>query len=52
MTNEILVVDDNSDIRVLISSILKDKGFKIREAANLDQALREINKKILIYLNH
>tara|TARA_Y100000590_G_scaffold469852_1_gene660160 strand:+ start:670 stop:2034 length:1365 start_codon:yes stop_codon:yes gene_type:complete len=46
MTNEILVVDDNLDIRVLISSILKDKGFVVREAANFDQALNEINKKI------
>ena len=27
MSKEILVVDDNSDIRLLISSILKDKGF-------------------------
>jgi len=46
MTNEILVVDDNSDIRSLISGILKDKGFTIREAANYDQALREIKKKV------
>ena len=46
MTNEILVVDDNLDIRVLISSILKDKGFAVREAANFDQALIEIKKKI------
>ena len=45
MPNEILVVDDNLDIRVLISSILKDKGFSVREAANFDQALMEINKK-------
>jgi len=45
MTNEILVVDDNSDIRSLISGILKDKGFIIREAANYDQALNEIKKK-------
>ena len=27
MTNEILLVDDNSDIRQLISGILRDKGF-------------------------
>ena len=46
MTNEILIVDDNSDIRLLISGILKDKGFSVREAANFDQALNEINKKI------
>ena len=45
MTKEILIVDDNSDIRLLISSILKDKGYEVREAANFDQALLEINKK-------
>ena len=45
MTSEILVVDDNLDIRILISSILKDKGFNVREAANFDQALIEIKKK-------
>ena len=44
MTNEILIVDDNSDIRQLIKGILKDKGFVVREAANYDQALAEINK--------
>jgi len=46
MTNEILVVDDNADIRQLISGILKDKGFVVRLAANYDQALLEINKKL------
>tara|TARA_B110000438_G_C15764910_1_gene629082 strand:+ start:245 stop:1609 length:1365 start_codon:yes stop_codon:yes gene_type:complete len=46
MTKEILVIDDNSDIRHLISSILKDEGFAVREAANFDQALLEIKKKI------
>ena len=46
MTNEILVIDDNSDIRQLISGILKDKGFIVREAANFDQAMLEINKKL------
>ena len=37
MANEILVVDDNSDIRQLISGILKDQGLMVREAANFDQ---------------
>ena len=46
MTNEILVIDDNSDIRQLISGILKDKDFVVREAANFDQAMLEINKKL------
>ena len=46
MANEILVIDDNLDIRQLISGILKDQGMVVREAANYDQALLEINKKI------
>ncbi len=46
MISEILVIDDNSDIRQLISGILKDKGFSVREAANFDQATLEINKKL------
>ena len=46
MTKEILVIDDNSDIRQLISGILKDKGYAVREAANFNQAQLEINKKM------
>ena len=46
MTKEILVIDDNSDIRKLISSILTDQGLNVREAANFDQALLEIKKKL------
>ena len=46
MIKEILVIDDNSDIRKLISSILHDEGLHVREAANFEQALFEINKKL------
>ena len=46
MSAEILVVDDNADIRFLISSLLKDIGFYIRQAANYNQALSEIDKKL------
>jgi len=46
MANEILVIDDNLDIRQLISGILKDEGMSVRQAANFDQALLEINKKL------
>ena len=46
MNKELLVVDDNSDIRFLICSILKEKGFKIRSAANYDQAVNEIQNKL------
>ena len=46
MTKEILVIDDNSDIRKLISGLLEDKGYKVRNAANFDQGIIEINKKL------
>ena len=46
MKQEILVIDDNFDIRNLISSILKDKNYIVREAANYDQAIFEIDKKL------
>ena len=45
MKSEILVVDDNSDIRFLICNILKEKDFSVRSAANYDQAVFEINRK-------
>ncbi len=46
MYKEILVIDDNPDIRFLVSNILKDQKFSVRTAANYDQAVFEINKKI------
>ncbi len=46
MHKDILVIDDNPDIRLLVSNILKEKNFAVRSAANYDQAVFEINKKI------
>jgi len=46
MLKEILVIDDNSDIRFLICNILKEQKFEVRSAANYDQAVLEINKRI------
>ncbi len=46
MLKEILVIDDNPDIRLLVSTILKDQNFEVRTAANYDQAVFEINKKL------
>ena len=46
MHKEILVIDDNPDIRFLVSNILKEQNFVLRTAANYDQAVFEINKKI------
>ena len=46
MKNEILVIDDNADIRFLICTILEEAGFEVRSAANYDQAVKEIRTKL------
>ena len=46
MNKEILVIDDNPDIRFLICKILREQNFNVRSAANYDQALLEIHKKL------
>ena len=46
MKNEILVIDDNPDIRFLICNILQDKGYSATMGAHYDQAVSEINKKL------
>ncbi|MFB2532889.1 sigma-54-dependent transcriptional regulator [Paracoccus sp. p4-l81] len=43
MSNDILIVDDEKDIRELIGDILKDEGFPIRLAGNSDEAMAQIN---------
>ncbi len=40
---DILVVDDEKDIRELVSDILVDEGYTTRKAANSDEAFKEIN---------
>ena len=46
MLKEILVIDDNPDIRFLICNILEEQNFKVRSAANYDQAILEINNRL------
>ena len=46
MTTEILIIDDNVDIRNIINDLIIDAGFKTRIAANYNQALSEIDKKL------
>ena len=46
MKKEILVIDDNPDLRFLICKILKEENYEIRSAANYDQAAKEIKKKL------
>ena len=46
MINEILIVDDNPDIRNILNELISDLGYNTRLAANYDQALSEIDKKL------
>tara|TARA_B100000795_G_scaffold170436_1_gene128480 strand:- start:39 stop:1394 length:1356 start_codon:yes stop_codon:yes gene_type:complete len=46
MSTEILIIDDNADIRDIINHLIIDAGFKTRLAANYNQALTEIDKKL------
>ena len=46
MTTEILIIDDNADIRNILNDLIIDTGYKTRLAANYHQALKEIDKKL------
>ena len=46
MSTEILIIDDNSDIRNIINDLIIEYGYKTRLAANYSQALNEIDKKL------
>tara|TARA_B100000787_G_scaffold7935_1_gene5927 strand:- start:180 stop:1535 length:1356 start_codon:yes stop_codon:yes gene_type:complete len=46
MSVEILIIDDNADIRNIINDLISDAGYKTRLAANYNQALSEIDKKL------
>ena len=46
MSSEILIIDDNPDIRNIIKDLIDEAGFKTRVAANYNQALAEIDKKL------
>lgn len=45
MADDILIVDDEDDIRLLISGVLADEGYETREASDGDQALTEIDAR-------
>ena len=46
MSFEILIIDDNSDIRLILDELITEAGYKTRMAANYNQALTEIDKKL------
>ncbi len=45
MARDILIVDDEADIRNLISGILEDEGYETRMAGDSDAALREVDSR-------
>ena len=53
MASDILVVDDEADIRDLVSGILEDEGHETRTAANSDDALAAIadRRPSLVFLD-
>ena len=46
MSTEILIIDDNADIREIINDLIIDAGYVTRLGANYNQALNEIDKKL------
>src|SRR5271168_3647701 len=45
MAHDILIVDDEADIRMLIAGVLKDEGYATREAANSTETLQELQAR-------
>ena len=45
MAFDILIVDDEADIRMLIADVLKDEGYATREAADTAQAVAAIEAR-------
>ena len=46
MSTEILIIDDNAYIRNILKDLISDAGYETRVAANYNQALNEIDKKL------
>lgn len=53
MASDILVVDDEEDIRELVAGILSDEGHETRTASDSDGALRAISERVprLVFLD-
>src|SRR5215210_4593945 len=45
MALEVLVVDDEADIRELVSGVLEDEGYSVRTAANSDATLDAVEER-------
>jgi len=45
MTSDVLIVEDEDDIRAMISGILEDEGYEVREAATSQEALEAVKTR-------
>ncbi len=45
MSSDILIIDDEADIRELVAGILQDEGYRTRVASSADEALDEVRKR-------
>jgi two-component system nitrogen regulation response regulator NtrX len=45
MAHDILIVDDEADIRLLVSGLLTDEGHQTREAADADAAIESVRSR-------
>lgn len=45
MSNDILIVDDEQDIRELIAGVLEDEGYNVRTAATSSEALTQMKSR-------
>ena len=46
MARDILIVDDEHDIRMLLSGVLADEGYEAREAADSTEAIEAVRKRL------
>src|SRR5580700_4327408 len=45
MAHDILIVDDEADIRMLIAGVLRDEGYATREGANSDETIAALQAR-------
>jgi len=46
MKHDVLIVEDETDIRMMIAGILEDEGYTVRQAATSEQAIDSIRKRL------
>ncbi len=46
MKHDVLIVEDETDIRMMIAGILEDEGYTVREAGTSEQAMDAIRKRL------